>query len=95
MLTLKNEALQVLVDPEHGGRIVSFVELRGGTEFVCYDPRRLPVDPSLDYDGNFAGGFDELLPFSSFEEIRCSIGELKRFARMKLYRVAFLPRKPD
>ena len=56
MLTLKNEALQVLVDPEHGGRIVSFVELRGGTEFVCYDPRRLPVDPSLDYDGNFAGG---------------------------------------
>lgn len=76
MLTLKNEALQVLVDPEHGGRIVSFVELRGGTEFVCYDPRRLPVDPSLDYDGNFAGGFDELLPNDPPEDGFPDHGEL-------------------
>ena len=76
MLTLKNEALQVLVDPEHGGRIVSFVELRGGTEFVCYDLRRLPVDPSLDYDGNFAGGFDELLPNDPPEDGFPDHGEL-------------------
>lgn len=59
---LENETLSVAVDPDHGGRIVRFSDRRFGFEHAWYDASRLPVNPALDYDGNFAGGFDELLP---------------------------------
>ena len=62
MESLENSQLRIVVDPEHGGRVTSFFAKETGTEFLWYDPARLPVNPALDYDGNFAGGIDELLP---------------------------------
>lgn len=59
---LENQFLRIAVDPGHGGRIVSFYDKIRQTEQLWYDPERLPVKPELDYDGNFAGGMDELLP---------------------------------
>ena len=62
LVCLENKTLSVAVDPDHGGRIVRFTDRRFGFEHAWYDASRLPVNPALDYDGNFAGGFDELLP---------------------------------
>ena len=59
---LENDYLRIEVDPQHGGRITSFLGKQTQTEFLWYDAARLPVNPALDYDGNFAGGMDELLP---------------------------------
>lgn len=59
---LENSRLRVEVDPEHGGRITSLFDKESQTEFLWYDASRLPVKPELDYEGNFAGGIDELLP---------------------------------
>ncbi len=59
---LENELLRIEVDPQHGGRVVSLFGKQSQTEFLWYDARRLPINPALDYDGNFAGGMDELLP---------------------------------
>lgn len=59
---LENNFLQIVTDSSHGGRIVRFFDKRGGGEQLWYDASRLPVNPALDYDGNFAGGIDELLP---------------------------------
>ena len=59
---LENSLLRIEVDPEHGGRVTSFFSKANQTEFLWYDPSRLPVNPALDYDGNFAGGMDELVP---------------------------------
>lgn len=62
MLTLENEFLRVSVDPSNGGRITSITDLEHGFEHVAYDPAYVPADPAKDYDSNFAGGMDELLP---------------------------------
>ena len=59
---LENSLLRIEVDPEHGGRVTSFFAKMTQTELLWYDASRLPVNPALDYDGNFAGGMDELLP---------------------------------
>ena len=59
---LENDLLRVEVDPQHGGRVTSFLAKTPQTELLWYDATRLPVNPALDYDGNFAGGMDELLP---------------------------------
>ena len=59
---LENSLLRIEVDPDHGGRITSFFSKATRTEFLWYDANRLPVNPALDYDGNFAGGMDELVP---------------------------------
>ncbi len=67
--------------------------------FLCHilktDFHTFSVNLAFGTVGEAQGSGRKHAPFCSFEEIRCSIGELKRFARMKLYRVAFLPRKPD
>ncbi|MBR4125316.1 MAG: hypothetical protein IKR13_03855 [Victivallales bacterium] len=59
---LENSLLRIEVDPKHGGRITSFFVKASQTELLWYDASRLPVNPTLDYDGNFAGGMDELVP---------------------------------
>ncbi|MBO4619279.1 MAG: hypothetical protein J5654_04140 [Victivallales bacterium] len=59
---LENSLLRIEVDSEHGGRVTSFFAKTTQTELLWYDATRLPVNPTLDYDGNFAGGMDELLP---------------------------------
>ena len=59
---LENSLLRIEVDPNHGGRITSFLGKQTQTEMLWYDATRLPVNPVLDYDGNFAGGMDELVP---------------------------------
>ena len=55
---LENSLLRIEVDPEHGGRVTSFFAKMTQTELLWYDASRLPVNPALDYDGNFAGGMD-------------------------------------
>lgn len=59
---LENSLLRIEVDSNHGGRITSFLGKQSQTEMLWYDATRLPVNPALDYDGNFAGGMDELVP---------------------------------
>ena len=61
-MKLENQRLSVEIDAAHGGRITSFFDKELKKEFLWYDASRLPVNPALDYDGNFAGGMDELLP---------------------------------
>lgn len=73
---IENDALRVTVDPIHGGRITGFMDKIRGTEQLWYDPARLPVNPALDYDGNFAGGMDELLPNDPPEDGFPDHGEL-------------------
>lgn len=59
---LENPCLRITVDPAYGGRVTSFFAKKTAREFLWFDRTRLPADPALDYDGNFAGGMDELLP---------------------------------
>ena len=73
---LENDYLKITVDPSHGGRIIGFLNKLRGAEQIWYDPSRLPVDPALDYDGNFAGGMDELLPNDPPEDGFPDHGEL-------------------
>lgn len=73
---IENDFLQITVDPAHGGRITGFLDKLRGTEQLWYDPSRLPVNPALDYDGNFAGGMDELLPNDPPEDGFPDHGEL-------------------
>lgn len=73
---LENDFLKVAVDPAHGGRITGFLDKIRRMEQLWYDPARLPVNPALDYDGNFAGGMDELLPNDPPEEGFPDHGEL-------------------
>ena len=61
-MTLGNEFLSVKTDSSAGGRIISLFDKTAGRELLWYDASRVPADPELDYDGNFAGGMDELLP---------------------------------
>jgi len=76
---IENDFLQITVDPAHGGRITGFLDKLRGTEQLWYDPSRLPVNPALDYDGNFAGGMDELLPNDPPEDGFPDHGELWTF----------------
>ena len=73
---LENDFLRIAVDPRHGGRIICFYDRIRRSEQLWYDPARLPLDPALDYDGNFAGGMDELLPNDPPEEGFPDHGEL-------------------
>lgn len=71
MLALTNEVIQVEVAPEVGGRIISFADLRSGYDFVWRN-QGMPLrreEPGTEYDPNFFGGFDELLPNDMPEEI--------------------------
>ena len=73
---LENDFLRITLDPAHGGRIIAFQDKCSGQEMLWYDSSRLPVNPALDYDGNFAGGMDELLPNDPPEDGFPDHGEL-------------------
>lgn len=71
IVRLESDALRVDVAPSVGGRIVSLVEKSGGHEFLWRNRSlRLEHLPSgSEYDPNFYGGIDELLPNDLAEEI--------------------------
>ncbi len=73
---LENDFLRITIDPAHGGRVVSCFDKHKAEELLWYDSSRLPVNPALDYDGNFAGGMDELLPNDPPEDGFPDHGEL-------------------
>lgn len=64
VVRLESEWLTVETAPSIGGRIVSLVDKKSGHEFLWRNPacplQRLA--PGSDYDSNFYGGIDELLP---------------------------------
>lgn len=64
ILRMESNFLKVDVAPEVGGRIVSLVEKRTGYEYLWRNPStHLRVLPARsEYDPNFFGGIDELLP---------------------------------
>jgi hypothetical protein len=64
LIRLESDFLCVDVAPSVGGRVVSLVEKSGGNEFLWSNPAlKLAASPSgSEYDPNFYGGIDELLP---------------------------------
>ncbi len=71
IVRLESDALRVDVAPAAGGRIVSLIEKSSGHEFLWRN-RALgfPLPPAgAEYDPNFFGGIDELLPNDIPEEI--------------------------
>ncbi len=64
IVRLESDFLKVDVAPGVGGRVVSLVEKSGAHEFLWRNPKlRLERLPSGgEYDPNFYGGIDELLP---------------------------------
>ena len=75
-LTLENPFLRISVDPLAGGRVTSLLDREYDFEHVAYDPSYVPADPEKDYDSNFAGGMDELLPCDLPERSFPDHGEL-------------------
>lgn len=71
LVRLESNHLRVDVAPGVGGRVVSLVEKAGGHEFLWRNRAiRLEALPGgSDYDPNFFGGIDELLPNDVPEEI--------------------------
>ena len=71
LLTMRNEYLQVEIAPEVGGRIVALQNLENGYQYLWRNSglalERLPA--GSEYDPNFYGGIDELLPNDMPEEI--------------------------
>jgi hypothetical protein len=64
IVRLRSEQLEVDVAPQVGGRIVRIRHLGSGHEFLWRNAR-LPLElkpPGSQYDPNFYGGIDELLP---------------------------------
>jgi len=64
IVRLESDHLRVEVAPSVGGRVVSLVEKAGGHEFL-WRHRALALKPQAagaEYDPNFYGGIDELLP---------------------------------
>jgi len=64
IVRLRSEHLEVDVAPGVGGRIVSVRERAGGYQFLWHNPAvpLRPERPGSEYDPNFYGGIDELLP---------------------------------
>ena len=72
LVRLESDALRVDVAPSVGGRVVSLVEKPGGHEFLWRNPA-LPLQllpAGSEYDPNFYGGIDELIPNDIPEEIQ-------------------------
>src|SRR5437867_661343 len=72
VVRLESDQLQVDVAPSVGGRIVSIVEKSSGHEFLWRN-RSVPVrrsESGSEYDSNFFGGIDELLPNDMPETIQ-------------------------
>ncbi len=64
MVTLENKKILVEIAPEVGARIVRFVHKASGYDYLWRNenvPLRLEP-PGTEYDPNFYGGIDELLP---------------------------------
>lgn len=63
-VVLENRLLRVVVLPETGGRIYSFVHKPSDTEFLWHNPRRQPYPTPFgaSFDDNLVGGWDDLLP---------------------------------
>lgn len=80
LVTMRSERLEVEVAPEIGGRIVTLRNLENGYQYLwknpCLDLERLPA--GSEYDPNFYGGIDELLPNDIPEGVPASLdhGEL-------------------
>ncbi len=68
---LENDQLRVAVAPAIGGRVVSIVYRPTDREFLWRNPRLTlkSCTPGSEYDPNFYGGMDELLPCDSPETI--------------------------
>ncbi len=64
LVTLESDDLLVEVAPEVGGRITRLIAKRTGYDFLWRNPS-VPLrreEPGTEYDPNFYGGIDELLP---------------------------------
>ncbi len=71
LVELENGVIRVVLAPEVGGRIISFRDLESGYEFLWRNSS-VPLrreSPGSEYDPNFYGGIDELLPNDIPEEI--------------------------
>ena len=55
---LENDFLRIELDLDMGGRVISFYDKKREFEQLWYDAARVPMNPALDYDGNFAGGME-------------------------------------
>ncbi len=64
VVRLESDHLRVDVAPGVGGRVISVVERSSGHEFLWHNEalRLERVEPGTEYDPNFYGGIDELLP---------------------------------
>ncbi len=71
IVRLESERLRVDIAPSVGGRVVSLVEKSSGHEFLWRNGalRLASLPPGSEYDPNFFGGIDELLPNDIPEEI--------------------------
>ncbi len=71
IVRLESERLRVDVAPSVGGRVLSLVEKSGGHEFLWRNGalRLASLPAGSEYDPNFFGGVDELLPNDIPEEI--------------------------
>jgi hypothetical protein len=76
MLTLSSENIQIEVAPEIGGRITTFTDRRTGYQFLWKNPNLelRKEQPGAQYDPNFYGGIDELMPNDmpeTIDEVEC------------------------
>src|SRR6266571_293229 len=71
IIRLESEVLRADIAPHVGGRLVSLVEKSSGHEFLWRNHARplQPLPAGSEYDPNFYGGIDELLPNDIPEEI--------------------------
>lgn len=71
ILTIENSHLRVDIVPTLGGKVSSVFNKECGKEFLWNDAKLnlLENQPGDDYDSNFWGGIDELLPNDIPEEI--------------------------
>lgn len=71
LLTLENELLRVELAPALGGRFTSIYNKRLAKEFLWHNASLAleKLAPGSDYDSNFWGGIDELIPNDIPEEV--------------------------
>lgn len=71
LLSLENDLLKVVVAPDIGGRFISIYNKALNNEFLWHNPRLnlKRMSPGADYDSNFWGGIDELIPNDIPEKI--------------------------
>lgn len=64
IVRMENEYLQVDVAPGVGGRVVNILEKSSGHQFLWRNERLKleKLEPGAEYDPNFYGGIDELIP---------------------------------